>query len=124
MKFDIKQVGLGGWFSLIALVGSVVALVGAGLMELMNPVGVLAALAAVAAAVAVLVGRDIISFATLALALAAACTFLREELYTISNELTGIDATGFSTVFILTAAALIVALVTAIAATFPRQRKA
>ena len=124
MRFDIKQVGLGGWFSLVALVGSVVALVGAGLMELMNPVGILAALAAVAAAVAVLLGRDIISFATLSLALAAACTFLHEELYTISNELTAIDSMGFSTAFVLTAAALVVALVAAIVATFPRQRKA
>ena len=124
MKFDIKQVGLGGWFSLVALVGSVVAVIGAAMLEVLSPVGVLAALAAVAAVAAVIVGRDLVSYLTLAFAVAAGCTFIYEELYTISNELTAIDSVGFSTAFILTAAALVVALVAAIVATFPRQRKA
>lgn len=123
MKPGVRKIGLGGWFTIIALACSALAVAGSVMLDIAGTVGVLSALAAVAAVVTLLVGRDIVSFATLAFAVAAACMFVYEELYTIATELQAIDSVGFSGAFVFTAAALALALVAAFAATFPSQAR-
>lgn len=123
MKFDVKKLGLGGWFTVVALVSSVLAVIGSALLGIAGTVGVLSALAVAAAVVTLLTGRDGISFATLAFAVAAGCMFVYEELYTIATEIQAIDEIGYSGAFIYTAAMLVIAVVAAFAATIPSQAK-
>lgn len=123
MKFDVKKLGLGGWFTVVALVSSVLAVIGSALLGIAGTVGVLSALAVAAAVVTLLTGRDGISFATLAFAVAAGCMFVYEELYTIATEIQAIDEIGYSGAFIYTAAMLVIAVVAAFAATIPSQVK-
>lgn len=123
MKFDVKKLGLGGWFTVVSLVSSVLAVIGSAVLGIAGTVGVLSALAVAAAVVTLLAGRDSISFATLAFAVAAGCMFVYEELYTIATEIQAIDEIGYSGAFIYTAAMLVIAVVAAFVATIPSQVK-
>lgn len=123
MKFGAKKLGLGGWLTIVVLASSVLAVIGSALLGVADTVGVLSALAVVAAVVTLLAGRDGVSFVTLAFAIAAGCMFVYEELYTIATEIQAIDEIGYSGAFIYTAAMLVIAVVAAFAATIPSQVK-